>query len=59
MFDGLDAATVKYYLNPTNGILFIELSLVNVNEATIINIINASGIIVNQYKIASISGNKI
>ena len=59
MFDGLDAATVKYYPNPTNGILFIELSSVNVNEATIINITNASGVVVNQYKIASISGNKI
>ena len=59
MFDGLDAATVKYYPNPTNGILFIELSSVNINEATIINITNASGVVLNQYKIASISGNKI
>ena len=59
MFDGLDAATVKYYPNPTNGILFIELSSISVNEATIINITNASGLVVNQYKIASISGNKI
>ena len=49
----------KYYPNPTNGILFIELSSVNVNEATIINITNASGVVVNQYKISSISGNKI
>ena len=59
MFDGLDAATLKYYPNPTSGILFIELSSVNVNEATIINITNASGVFLNQYKIASISGNKI
>ena len=59
MFDGLNAATVKYYPNPTNGILFIELSSVNVNEATIINITNALGVVVNQYKIAYISGNKI
>ena len=59
IFDGLDAATVKYYPNPTNGILFIELSSINVNESTIINITNASGTVVNQYKIASISGNKI
>ena len=59
MFDELNAATVKYYPNPTNGILFIELSSVNVNEATIVNITNASGAVVNQYKIASISGNKI
>ena len=59
MFDVLDAATVMYYPNPTNGILFIELSSVNVNEATIINITNASGAVVNQYKLSSISGNKI
>ena len=59
MFDGLDAATVKYYPNPTNGLLFIELSSVNVNEVTIISITNASGAVVNQYKLSSISGNKI
>ena len=59
MYDGLNAAMVNYYPNPTNGILFIELSSVNINEATIINITNASGVVVNQYKISSISGNKI
>ncbi len=59
MFDELDAATVKYYPNPTNGILFIELSSVNLNEATIINITNANGVVINQYKSSSISGNKI
>ena len=58
-FDGLNAATVKYYPNPTNGILNIEISSINVNEATVINITNAVGIIVNQYRIAAISGNKI
>ena len=59
MFDGLNAATVKYYPNPTNGILNIEIFSINVNEATVINITNAAGIVVNQYRIASISGNKI
>ena len=59
MFDELNTATVKYYPNPTNGILNIEISSINVNEATVINITNASGIVVNQYRFASISGNKI
>ena len=59
LFDGLDASTVKYYPNPTNGILIIEISSVNLNESTVINITNASGIVVNQYRVASISGNKI
>ena len=59
MFDGLNASTVKYYPNPTNGILYIELSSVNVNEATIINITSANSVVVNQYKISSISGNKL
>ena len=59
MFDGLNAATVKYYPNPTNGILNIEISSFNVNEVTVINITNAAGIVVNQYRFASISGNKI
>ncbi len=59
IFDGLDAATVKYYPNPTNGMLFIEFSTVNINEATIINITNANGVLVNQYKLSSTSGNKI
>jgi hypothetical protein len=59
MFDGLNAATVKYYPNPTNGILNIEISSINVNEATVINITNAAGIVVNQFRVASISGNKI
>ena len=59
MFDGLNAATVKYYPNPTNGILNIEISSINVNETAVINITNEAGIVVNQYRIASISGNKI
>lgn len=59
VFDGLDASTVKYYPNPTNGILNIEISSINLNESTTINITNASGIVVNQYRVASISGNKI
>ena len=59
VFNELDASTVKYYPNPTNGILYIEMSSIHLNDAAIINITNASGIVVNQYKITSLSGNKI
>ncbi len=59
VFDGLDASTVKYYPNPTSGILTIEIYAVNSNEKAVINITNAAGIVVNQYRVASISGNKI
>lgn len=59
LFDELDAATVKYYPNPTNGILYIEMSTVNLNEFLVVNITNATGVVINQHKVSSISGNKI
>jgi hypothetical protein len=59
LFDGLDASTVKYYPNPTNGILYVEMSTVNLNQSIVVNITNAAGIVINQYRVSSISGNKI
>ncbi len=59
IFDKLDAATVKYYPNPTNGILMIELSVINSNEIRVLNICNAAGVFVNQLKIAANAGNKM
>jgi hypothetical protein len=59
LFDKLDAATVKYYPNPTNGILTIELSIENSNELRVVNICNAAGAVVNQLKIAANAGSKM
>ena len=55
-FDELDARTVKYYPNPNKGILNIELSSSNASEARVINVINASGAVVNQLKISGSAG---
>ena len=55
-FDDLNPATVKYYPNPTNGMLSIELSPVNGKEDRVINITNARGQVVNQLKISSSAG---
>jgi hypothetical protein len=59
LFDKLDAATVKYYPNPTNGILTIELAAINSNEIRVINICNATGSVINQLKIAANAGSKM
>jgi hypothetical protein len=59
LFDKLDAATVKYYPNPTNGILTIELSIANSNEIRVVNICNTVGAVVNQLKIAENAGSKM
>lgn len=58
-FDVLNPATVKYYPNPTNGILTIELSSANGNEARVINISNSIGVVVNQIKIPASVGAKM
>ena len=58
-FDEPDPATVKYYPNPTGGIITAELSAQNANELKLINIINAKGEVVNQLKLAGSSGSKI
>jgi Secretion system C-terminal sorting domain len=58
-FKQLDAATVKYYPNPTNGILTIELATANSNELRVVNICNAAGAVINQLKIAANAGSKM
>lgn len=52
-FDGMDAGVVKYFPNPTHGILNIELPESIRKEAKLINITNAAGVMVSQLKAAS------
>jgi Secretion system C-terminal sorting domain len=59
IFDKLQAGSVKYYPNPTNGILTIELSAVNSNEVRVVNICNSAGLVVNQFKISAFAGTKM
>ncbi len=53
-FDGLNAGVVKYYPNPTNGMLTIELTESIRKEAKVVNITNAAGVMVNQLKAGSL-----
>ena len=48
-FDGLDAGSVRYYPNPTRGILQIDISAVSNKEIKVVTISNASGIVVQQF----------
>ena len=50
-FDNLNAWFVKYYPNPTNGLLNIELSQSMRNEDKVINITTVSGVVINQIKV--------
>ena len=59
IFDKTEAGTVKYYPNPTNGLLTIELPNINNQEMKLVNISNSAGLVVNQLRISSNSGNKI
>lgn len=52
-FDQLDEAKVKYYPNPTNGILNIELTSAMQSEMKIINISNSAGIVVKQFRVGA------
>ncbi len=52
-FSDLNAGAVKYFPNPTNGFLNIELSEAIKKESKVINISNAAGIVVNQLKLGS------
>ncbi len=52
-FDQIDEGKVKYYPNPTNGILNIELTKEMQAEMKIINISNAAGILVKQFRVAA------
>lgn len=51
-FDAI-AGAVKYFPNPTKGILNIELTDVMKRESKLINITNAAGVVLNQFKLAS------
>ena len=55
-FDDIDGL-VKYYPNPTDGILNVEISPQMQKEAMVINISNASGIMMEQIKSQSNSTN--
>jgi Secretion system C-terminal sorting domain len=59
IFDKLNAGTVKYYPNPTNGMLTVELSATNSHETRVINICNAVGAVINQFKVSASSGTKM
>lgn len=59
IFDNLNAATVKYYPNPTNSILTIEMPTINANEIRVVNISNTAGAMVIQLKIPPTAGNKM
>ena len=50
-FDGLDAGLVKYYPNPTNGILNIELTEVMRKQEKWLTISTSGGIVIDQVKI--------
>ena len=50
-FDGSDAGVVKYFPNPTNGILNIELTTSMKKEAKVVNITNAAAVVMNQFKL--------
>ena len=50
-FDKLDVGVVKYFPNPTNGILNIELTASMKKEAKVVNITNAAGVVMNQFKL--------
>ena len=50
-FDETNAAGVKYYPNPTNGLLHIELLAPTKKETRLVNITNAVGVVMNQLKL--------
>ena len=49
-FDETNGGLVKYYTNPTNGILNIEITQQMQQEAMVINISNAAGVVMDQIK---------
>ena len=49
-FEDINAGLVKYYPNPTNGVLNIGLPPALIKEAKVINVTNAAGIVLMQLK---------
>ncbi len=58
-FSDLNSATVKYFPNPTQGHLNIEIAETLQNEIKIINIFNELGIVVGHQKIGEIGENNL
>lgn len=58
-FNEPDAGLVKYFPNPTRGLVYIELSNAMASESKIINISTAAGVVVNQVKLGAVSNNII
>lgn len=58
-FDISNAGEVKYYPNPTNGLVNIKITESMNAEAKVINISNSSGAMVNQVKINANSNTQI
>ena len=58
-FDGLNAGALKYYPNPTHGILNIELPESIRRQQKVINISNAAGVVVYQVKAGSLANSII
>lgn len=52
-FEGLDAGTVKYFPNPTNGKIYIEIPESMREERKVINITNTAGVVMDQQKTGS------
>ena len=51
-------ANIRYYPNPTHGVLYIELPVADIDQM-VINITNAAGIVVNQFRLSSITNRTI
>ena len=58
-FNEPDAGFVKYFPNPTRGMVYIELSGTMARESKLINISNAAGVVVDQVKLGAVSNNII
>ena len=58
-FDDLDAGSVKYYPNPNNGVLNIELTGEMRTQEKWLTISNTAGIVTNQFKIQANGSNII
>jgi hypothetical protein len=52
-FNDLNAGLIKYFPNPTNGVLNIELTEAMKKESKVINIVNGAGIVLNQFKLGN------
>ncbi len=56
-FNESDAGLVKYFPNPTNGLLYIELTGTMASESKLINISTVAGVVVEQIKLGAVTNN--